>query len=50
VGSPHPAAANGDRPIVNSGDFQLLEAFYGTYDVDQCVNRADLMEWDPLGR
>jgi hypothetical protein len=39
-----PATAHRDRPVEDSGDTKLLEAFYAAHDIDQRVRRSDFME------
>jgi hypothetical protein len=50
VGGAYPPAAHRNRPVVDPADAQLLEALYAAYDVDQCVNRTDLMQGNLIGR
>lgn len=44
MGCAHPPVADRNRPIVDPGDAQLLEPFDPTDYIDQCVQRAYLMQ------
>ena len=45
----YPAAAQSNRAIVYPRNPQLLEAFDASNDIDERIDRPDLMQGHPIG-